>query len=273
MEARIVTVYCIVDDILKHIGFSDDLQATISTSEIITIAITAAMFFGGNHIVSMSYFKDSKLIKHSISKSQYNKRIHRIDGSIWELIFHTLSKIFQAKNNSTFYAIDSFPVEVCHNIRIARSKIYKDELYRGRCASKRVFFYGIKVHMIVTASGEPVEFILAPGSLSDSMVFKNFEIDLPKKSSLVADAGYTDYNYEEVVHDGADINFFCARKSNSKRPHNIWIETLIEQYRKIIETSFSCINRLFPKKIHAVTSKGFELKVICFIFAYSFNCL
>jgi hypothetical protein len=33
------------------------------------------------------------------------------------------------------------------------------------------------------------------------------------------------------------------------------------------------IERLLPKSIHAVTLKGFELKVILFTFAASINCL
>jgi hypothetical protein len=43
--------------------------------------------------------------------------------------------------------------------------------------------------------------------------------------------------------------------------------------RKRIETSFSQIVALFPKKIHAVTSGGFELKIVCFILAFAIQIL
>jgi hypothetical protein len=33
------------------------------------------------------------------------------------------------------------------------------------------------------------------------------------------------------------------------------------------------IERMLPKTIHAVTAKGFELKVFLFVLAYSLNCL
>ena len=42
-------------------------------------------------------------------------------------------------------------------------------------------------------------------------------------------------------------------------------------YRKRIETTFSGITGYFPKKIHAVTAKGFMLKIILFIFAYTLS--
>jgi hypothetical protein len=50
-------------------------------------------------------------------------------------------------------------------------------------------------------------------------------------------------------------------------------ETLQHDYRKRIETVGSLIERMLPKTIHAVTAKGFELKVFLFVLAYSLNCL
>jgi len=43
--------------------------------------------------------------------------------------------------------------------------------------------------------------------------------------------------------------------------------------RKIIETTGSLIERLLPKSIHAVTPKGFELKVALFVLACNINFL
>ena len=40
---------------------------------------------------------------------------------------------------------------------------------------------------------------------------------------------------------------------------------------KVIETTGSLISQLLPKSIHAVTAKGFELKVMLFILALSVN--
>ena len=41
--------------------------------------------------------------------------------------------------------------------------------------------------------------------------------------------------------------------------------------RKRIETVFSEITRLFPKRIHAVTLKGFLMKVSFFIIAFTLD--
>jgi hypothetical protein len=41
----------------------------------------------------------------------------------------------------------------------------------------------------------------------------------------------------------------------------------------MVETTSSLTARLLPKSIHAVTSQGFELKVMLFVLAYSISCL
>lgn len=273
MEVQIITIFCVLDNILKFTGFRDDWQVTMTSSEIMTIAITSGFFFSGNLEETRNFFSEYKLVRTLLSKSQFNRRLHAIDGSIWELVFNTLAEIFKEGNDDQEYIVNSFPIAVFDNIRISTSKIYKAEEYRGRMASKRRFFYGLRGHMITTKKMKPIEFILAPGSYSDARVFKNFQLDLPSGALLYGDPIYTNYNYEAIIEESMNVRMLIARKTNSKRQHQPWINYLIGCSRKMIETAFSQITALFPKKIHAVTSKGFELKIICFILAYSFNLL
>lgn len=272
MEAQIIIIFCVIDDILKSIKFSDNMQVKISTAEVMTIAITAGLIFAGNHEKARAFFKEHRYVKNVLSKSQFNRRFHSIDESIWETVNFVLAQVFMDRNVTQEYAVDSFPVEVCHNIRISNCKIYKGKEYRGKCASKREYFFGIRVHMIVTKTGEPIEFVFAPGSYNDSRVFKSLPIDLPENATIYADSGYTDYNYEHTLSE-ANLKLLAARRSNSIYPHSGPLSFLITCFRKMVETAFSQITYLFPRTIHAITSRGFELKIFTFILAYSFKCL
>jgi hypothetical protein len=274
MEMQVITVYCVCDDLVKFFGIKDDIQSQMSSAEVLTTAIIAAMFFGGNHEQARIFLREHNYIPNMLSKSQFNRRLHAIPTYIHEAILGVLGNAFKQTNESKDYVVDSFPVSVCKNIRIGRSKIYeKDEQYRGKCVSKHEYFYGVRVHLIATAQGGPVEIIIAPGSYHDSTIFKQFNLDLPEGSALYADSGYTDYSYEDLINEASGINFLVARRSNSKRPHQPWISALISHARKSIETTFSKITSLFPQSIHAVTKKGFELKVRLFVLAHSFKCL
>ena len=57
----------------------------------------------------------------------------------------------------------------------------------GFCKAKKKFYYGFKIHMITTASGKPVEFIITPASIADITAFKTMEIDLPFHSVIYGD--------------------------------------------------------------------------------------
>ena len=43
--------------------------------------------------------------------------------------------------------------------------------------------------------------------------------------------------------------------------------------RQYIETVFSGLSELFSKKIHGVTPRGFELKIVWFVLAFSIQHL
>lgn len=269
METEIITIFCICDDLLKQMNYFDDVQVKMSTSEVMTTALVAAKFFGGNYEKSRVFMQEHHYISNMLSKSQFNRRLLAIDQSIWNLLFSILSRIFKQTNKKQEYAVDSFPVPVCDNIRIFRCKIYQDESYRGWTQSKRRYFYGVRIHMVVTATGQPVEFTLEPGARSDIRAFKRFTLNLPAGAKIYADKAYNDYKHEDLVKKETKIQLIPKRKVNSKRPFNGFIGSV----RKIVETSFSLITSYFPRKIHAVSRKGFELKLITFIFAYAFSFL
>lgn len=271
METQIITLFCIVTDFLKAINFYDDSQVQISTAEVITTAIVAGKFFQGNLEISRMFLRDHKYIKNMLSKSRLNRRIHQIDVRIFNLFMSLLREIFKTYNQTNEYTIDSFPVPVCKNIRIRRCKIYKDKIYRGYNASNRLYFFGLKVHMICTIQGEPIEVLFAPGAVSDVKIAHEFEYDLPENSTIYGDRIYNDYELEEFLKEHAGINFLPLRKSNMKKQHSKPLNAIIRYCRKSIETVFSSITSLFPKSIHAITAKGFELKIMFFILAYGIS--
>ena len=162
---------------------------------------------------------------------------------------------------------------VCDNYRIPRAKLYQHKEYRGCIASKKRYFYGLKVHLLVTKDGQPVECFLTPGSYSDVRMLKPFRCDVPEGSHVYADKAYHDYAMEDVLLEASHIRLYPIRKKQSKRTLPPYIAYVQHYYRKRIETVGSLIERMLPNTIHAVTAEGFELKVFLFVLAYSLNGL
>jgi hypothetical protein len=195
LEDTITTIYCLCDDFLKAAGHHDDPQARLSTAEVMTVALTASASFGANIDKTRLFLHEHGYMPNMVSKSRLNRRVHAIDPSRWEALFAVLATVFKETNDSGEYVVDSFPVPVCDNIRIRRCRLYQGEEFRGYIASKKRFFYGLRVHMIVTAErGEPVEFFLEAGAANDNLAFKGFELDLAEGSTIYADKQYNDYH-------------------------------------------------------------------------------
>jgi len=271
MDLQIILVYCLCADLLIAMHHAEDPQCTMSDAEVMTTAIVAALYFGGKYERARELLQEQGYIRNMVSKSQFSRRLHRLDH-LFVALFQLLGESFKELNEESVYIIDSAPVAVCDNIRIRRNKIYGDEAHRGYQASKKRYFYGVKIHLLVTKDHQPVEFFLTPGSFSDTAALTQFDFDLPAGAQVFADKAYTDYLVEDLL-DEAGIHLAPDRKKNSKRPMPPWLRFFLRQYRNQVETAGSLIERLLPKSIHAVTAKGFELKVILFVLASSINCL
>jgi hypothetical protein len=276
MDDTIIATYYLCDEFLKAIGHRDDPQVRLSTAEVMSVALVAAAFFGGNVEASRSFLDEYGYIEEAISKSRFNRRLHAIYPCLWQTLFDLLAEVFKHNNATRSYVVASFPLAVCDNIRIRRCKLYPPqehgEASRGYIASKRRYFYGLRVHLVVSGEGEPVESSLAAGSEADIAVFKELGLELPEGSIICADKAYTDYHYEDLLEE-VGLHLKSHRKKRSKRPMPAWEEFLGKPIRQHIETVFSKLTSFFPEKIHAVTPRGFELKIVCFLLAFSIQCL
>lgn len=267
MQLQIITIYCVCDTFLKQTGHADNPQAQMSTAEVMTTALVAAWFFAGNLRLACALLKEEGYMPCMLSESRFNRRLHRITWAQWQGVLDLLAK--QAPTDT--FAIDSCPVPVCHIKRGYRCKLYSDEnkAYYGYCAAKEEYFYGLRAHTIVTASGRPVEVLLLCGCAHDLTGMKEMRLPLPAGATLYADKAYTDYDYEDQLHAQQEITLLSTRKSNSKRPHSEEVAITLRRARKRIETTFSQIYARLARRIHAVTSAGFESKVMATFVAYA----
>src|SRR6266446_9571112 len=119
----------------------EDRQCQMNDAEIMTTAFVASLFFRGNHESARAMLQQHGYIPHMLSKSRFSRRLHRIK-EIFIILFDLLGQTWKMLNSDAIYVIDSFPIAVCDNIRIRRSKIYSDEHFRGYQASKKRYFYG-----------------------------------------------------------------------------------------------------------------------------------
>lgn len=269
MELKIIFIYSFCFDMLQIAGIESDPQCKMNQAEIMTVAITAALFYGGNFSRARQVLMWTGHIRNMLSESRLNRKLHAIDAAIWQMAFHIIAKTFHRKNISLEYLVDSMPIEVCANYRSYRCKILKGKEFIGFCKAKKKFYYGFKLHMLTTVCGLPVEFAITPASKADITAFKAMDLDLGPGSTIYGDKAYTDYRFEQQLIDVEGIYALPERKINSRRQHSECLNYIRSKLRKRIETSFSELTRLLPRKIDAVTVQGFIMKLLIFVFSFS----
>ncbi|RPD51457.1 IS982 family transposase [Paracnuella aquatica] len=268
-DDKIIALYCIVDDTLKAMRHYEDKKVRVSDSEVITTAFVSVLYFGGHLDNGRHFMKLKGYVPGMLGKSRFCRRLHRLSDFMLALFFY-LGKRLKDMAGAATYRLDSFPVAVCDNIRISRSKVLEGEVFRGKHAAMRRYFYGVQVQVLIL-DGLPVEFCLVPGAEADVRALGKLPLDVAPESCIYMDAGYTDYGAEDDLFDAELIHAMVQRKKNSKRKDAPSINFLKEHMRKQIETDFSCIKAKMLRSIHAVTQNCFLLKVALFVIAFTFD--
>jgi hypothetical protein len=95
-------------------------------------------------------------IPNMLVKNRFNRCLHNI-SKLFLTLFLRLGETWKKLNERSTYVLNSFPIAVCDNYRICLSKICQGEEWRDYIASKKRYFYGIRIHILVTEYGPPVE--------------------------------------------------------------------------------------------------------------------
>ncbi len=122
---------------------------------------------------------------------------------------------------------------------------YQGEAWRGHIASNRRYFYGLKLHLMVTEDGVPVEFFLTPSSFGDVLGLRCYPFDLPQGAAVYADRAYCNYGIEDALAE-AGITLKPLRKKNSKRQYDTCKVYLHHHRRKPVEEQIVSSPNAYP---------------------------
>lgn len=229
-DDKVTALYCIVDDVLKAMRHLEDPRVKVSDSEVITTAFVSVLYFGGHQDNARHFMKMKGYVPQMLDKSRFCRRLHRLSDFLLDM-FATVGTQLKDIAGAADYRLDSFPVAACDNIRIARCKLFKEEVFRGKHAAMRRCSYGVKVQ-VMTLNGMAVEFCMGPGSESDTHALNRLPLDVAPESCIYMDAGYTDYLSEDDLYEAENIHARVQRKKNSKRKEPPYLSFLKEYMRK-----------------------------------------
>ena len=190
-----------------------------------------------------------------LERSRFNRRTKQL---IWlvQLIRQALSG---AISPDTIVIMDSFPLPLCQPIRNHSAKIFNDCADIGYNAAKNLWFYGFKVHMLVTLSGFILNYVVTPASVHDIKVVDEL-LEGCRQSVVLADLGYLSQELKETLQkEGYHLWTPLRQNMVGAKQHNHW-QLLV--MRRTIETRFSELYSLFNIE-HTLTRsiRGLKLRI------------
>ena len=159
----IITAFVVIDTLMERLEHRSDVRSQVPDSEIITIAVVSAKYFGSNHERTVQVMRGCGYVSGRISVSRFNRRLHAL-AEWMAFIPTTLGEMF---SHGEVFVIDSLPLPVCRRVRACRCGKVRGRTYCGKCAANKEKFFGWRLHLVCTPEGIPVRFAMLPASFHD----------------------------------------------------------------------------------------------------------
>lgn len=202
--------------------------AMMSASEVMTIMI----HFHQEGYRDFKSFYQKHVCKHLLAEFpklvSYGRFVERMPEVVLLLCAYLQSR-FGSCTGIAF--VDSTPLVVCHNRRIARHRVFKGLAARGKTTMD--WFYGFKLHLIVNEHGELLAVHLTPGNVDDRRPLEGMSQNLFGK--LFGDKGYlSQVLFESLFKRGLEL--ITTLRKNMKGQLMLLSDRLLLRKRFIIET-------------------------------------
>lgn len=255
IDEFIITVYCLVVDMLKQMKNFDKIrqrgpQPKLSDAEVITMEIVGEFLSIDTDKGIYCYFKAHWL--HFFPKLGDRSAFVRQAANLWYVkqeLRNYLSENLTSKFNMT-RIIDGFPMPICNFKRAYFSKLFEGIASFGFCAAKNQTYYGFRGHLLIDTKGVISDIVVAPANIDEREAI--FEMSSGIPSLLLGDKGYicNEIKKEDLANEG--INLQTPLKTNMKDDrHPLEVKEMNKQ-RRLIETVIGQLSERFKiEKIRA----------------------
>ena len=190
----LVELYCSIDDFWKFFKSEWDKHLIdrtgphgpdpeLSTPEMMTIIV----LFHQSNFRNFKHFYCNYVLKFLrkefpklLSYSRFVYLMKNLFVSLFAFLLYNRGKI------TGIAFIDSTKIQICHNKRIPRNKVFAGWAKRGKTTAG--WFYGFKLHLIINEVGEILAFQFTPGNTADIAVLERLSQGIVGK--LFGDKGY-----------------------------------------------------------------------------------
>jgi len=257
MELQLIELYlwvCLVYDkhpMLKYQRLSNNWQPIFTDQELITIYLFGHFqgHFSQKRIYDYIWQHFSDWFPDLPSYQAFNRRLNALAEPLKILVFELMAKFAQ---DNEFFAeqdcvIDSLPIMLAVRSRSAHAKVATADANCGYCASKDIFYHGVKIHILARKQYQslplPEILTVTRASEHDLPVLQGFEGKTA--GILFADKAYQDQFTEQVWAEKGVIICTPDKKTKNTEIYEVGKSGLWSRFvsamRQPIESLFNWI--------------------------------
>jgi transposase len=275
-ELQLIAMCCDLDDFCKRfapISHRHLLQAgqrqrarqtELALSEIMTILVN----FHWSHYRTFKHDSTESVQPHLRPSCPTLVSYTRFVELIPRALVPLCGSLHTRKGRCTGMAfIDSTPLGVCHNRRIAAHKVCKGWAARGKTSMG--WFCGFKLHLMVNDEGALLAFCVTPGQVDDRRPAPKLAQRL--WGQLFGDRGYLSQAWHDLLWTQGLALLTKVRKNLKNRLMRLWDKLLLRK-RTLLETmndQLKNISQIEHTRHRSVT--GFMVNLLAGLVAYSYQ--
>ena len=237
--SELVELYCIVDDFwkvfksewAKHLinrAWPHGPDPVLSTPEMMTIVI----LFHQSHFRNFKHFYCDYVLKFLgkefpklISYSRFVYLMKTLFVPLFAFLLYNRGLI------TGISFIDSTKIQICHNKRIPRNKVFSGWARRGKTTAG--WFYGFKLHLIINELGEILAFQFTAGNAADVSVLEHLSKGIFGK--MFGDKGYISAEIAGKLFERG-LKLFTTLRNKMKNKMMELKDKILLRKRVLIET-------------------------------------
>lgn len=250
LETFIVTTFCLVDDGVAELRQRQRIrrrgpQPTLADSEVITMEVVGEWLGIDTDVGIVRYFR-----QHHAALFPGITRVHRTTfarqaANLWVVkqeVWRWL--IDQLGGDPALSLLDSLPVATCRFAHAPVCRRFRGIASFGQDTSSRTVYYGLRLHLRVSASGTIVAVQVAPAHVPDVELVP--ELVDGADGTVLGDRVYWHQPLAAALRPaGIELVAPFRKRSSDPTPHR---SRLLNRVRRRIETTFSQLVRQFRIK-------------------------
>jgi len=200
---------------------------------------------------------------HLISYERFVARIvHYLPGLFLFLKYATLL----SERRGTYF-IDSKKLVVCDNHRIHSHKVFEGLAQRGKTSTG--WFFGLKLHLVINAQGQLMNFLLTPGNVADNNQDVLQHLLAGLQGECYGDKGYLTSLFERFYRQGLQLITKVRNKMKNKllplqQALKLRKRALIESVNDLLTSVFDLEHSRHRKPLNAIAHTLAGLIAYCF---------